>query len=133
LGETLGLAPFPFPFAFLTAQALRAFSVRAAAAHSARRADEDFRRLAFGLAAGTDTPTAGSDAAAARDGSALAASESTIALESTAARNSRQSRTAGGRWARSTKRYLRFVLEMPAAKGSTGGLARPLSVAVLQC
>ena len=97
LGEALGLAPLAF--AFLTAQALRAFSLRAAAAHSVRRADEDFRLLAFALearsAAGTDTPVTGSDAAAARDGSRPAASAS--ALDSTAARNSRQSRTAGRR------------------------------------
>jgi hypothetical protein len=107
--ETLGLAPFAFAFAFSTAQALRAFSVRTAVAHSARRADEGFRRLAFAWevdsAAGTDTRVKDSDAAAARDGSALAASASTIALESTTARNSRQSRTTGRRYARSIERH----------------------------
>jgi hypothetical protein len=90
-GEALGL--IPLAFAFLIAQALRAFSVRAAAAHSARRADEDFRWLALalevGLAAGTATPVVGSDAAAARGGSVLAASATVVALESTAARSRR--------------------------------------------
>jgi hypothetical protein len=133
--ETLGLAPFVFAFVFSTAQALRAFSVRAAAAHSTRRADEGFRRLAFALevdsAAGTDTPVAGSDAAAARDGSALAASASTIALESTTARNSRQSRTAGRRWARSMKRHP-FRPRYARRKSYTGALLQPLSVVALQ-
>ncbi len=52
---------------------------------------------------GTGKPVVGREAAVAPDGSTLAASASTIALESTAARNSRQSRTAGRRWARSVK------------------------------
>lgn len=66
VGETLGF--FARVFAFSTAQALRAFSVRAAAAHSARRADEDFRCLAFGLETDrmteTDKPVAGQESRA---------------------------------------------------------------------
>lgn len=120
-GKALGLVPLAF--AFLTAQALRAFSVRAAAAHSVRRADEDFLRLAFGLAAGADKPTAGDDAAAARDGSALAASASTIALESTAARSSKQSRTVGRRWTCSKNKHP-FRHRDARRRGLYGGLAR---------
>ena len=66
VGEALGF--FVRIFAFSTAQALRAFSVRAAAAHSARRADEDFRCLAFGLetdrTTDTDKPVAGHESRA---------------------------------------------------------------------
>jgi hypothetical protein len=49
-GETLGLAA-PV-FGFLTAQALRALPARAAAAHSARRAADDFLRFARRLKTG---------------------------------------------------------------------------------
>ena len=54
--DTLGFFARAFAF-FSTAQALRAFSVRAAPAHSARRADEDFRWLAFGLETDRTTDT----------------------------------------------------------------------------
>jgi hypothetical protein len=94
-GEALGL--IPLAFAFLTAQALRAFSECATAAHSVRRLPWFVCRFETSWPAGTDTPVAGSDEATARDGSALAANASTVAPQSTTQVHSRQIRTASGR------------------------------------